>query len=87
MKSADTQLLDNALDALDRLYDKELKVTDLWALLFATSQAMRHTVHYSELVAPLDGLLAIVSSGDNEEAQNERALFVSDPLRKYLAGL
>ena len=83
----ETQLLDNALDALDGLYDQELRVVDLWALLLATSVALRDTMHYGELVAPVGELLAIARSAESEETKNSRALIASDPLRKYLGSL
>lgn len=87
MKSIEMQLLDNALDALDGLYDQKLRVVDLWALLLATSEAMRDTLHYGKLVAPVEELLVIAKSGESEETMGRRALIASDPLRKYLASL
>ena len=36
-------LLNNVLDALDRLFDRQSSVIDLWALLFATADALRGT--------------------------------------------
>jgi hypothetical protein len=35
------ELLENVLDALDQLFDRSPSVTDVWALLFATVEAMR----------------------------------------------
>jgi hypothetical protein len=87
LTTTEIQLLDNVLDALDRLYDEKLQVIDLWALLLATSEAMRHTAHFNVLAAPIEDLLAIVRSGESDDIQRDRALLASDWLRHYLANL
>jgi hypothetical protein len=81
------KLLENVLDALDRLFDRQCSVIDLWALLFATTEALRATEHCDQLERTTAILLAIIRSGASEEMQRDRALIVTDELRHYLAGL
>jgi hypothetical protein len=78
-------LLDNVLDALDRLFDGQIAVIDFQALLFATSEAMRHNVHFDHFEDPLVKLLSVVRSQDSKDAQRDRALEDTDELRHYLA--
>lgn len=87
LKTTELQLLDNTLDALDRLFDRDLHVIDLWALLFATAEALRTSVHYDELSRPATDLLAIARSGTSDEIMRQRALYSTDKLRHYLADL
>ncbi len=78
-------LLENVLDALDRLFDRHCSAIDVWALLLATSEALRATEHASQLEGPVPDLLAVVRSGASAEVVRQRALEVTDELRKYLA--
>lgn len=87
MTATEKCLLDNALDALDRLFDRDSLAIDVWALLVATSEALRATQHYSKLVRPTVELLAIIRSNASPEAERDLALEVTDKLRHYLAGL
>jgi hypothetical protein len=87
MTDRQTQLLGNALDALDRLFDSDSSALDVWALLFATGEALRGSEHYVQLERPIAELLTIVRSGTSGETQRERALEVTDELRRYLAGM
>jgi hypothetical protein len=85
--AADKQLLENALDALDRLYDRHTSVLDLGALLFATAEALRATRRDSEFERPVAELLAVIRSGVSEDVKRDRALAITDHLRHYLAEL
>jgi hypothetical protein len=87
MSGREKMLLDNALDALDRLFNRDNSVIDVCALLFATAEALQSTPHLSEFERPLAELLAIVRSGESTEEKRDRALAVTDELRHYLAGL
>lgn len=80
-------LLDNALDALDRLFDGHSSTIDVSALLFATSEALRGTKHHTELERAVQGLHQIIRSGGTVDVQREKALNATDDLRKYLADL
>ena len=87
MKTTELQLLDNILDALDRLFDRDLHVIDLWALLLATSEALRASIHYDILSGATADLSVIARSGASDEIMRQRALYSTDKLRHYLAGL
>jgi hypothetical protein len=80
-------LLENLLDALDRLFDRKSSTLDVWALLFATREALQGTEHESELKRPLAELLAVIKSAASSETQRDRALVVTNDLRHYLAEL
>jgi hypothetical protein len=80
-------LLENALDALDRLFDRECGAVDVWALLVATAAALRGTSHGPAVRQPLAELRAVVRSGAASDAQRDRALAVTASLRQYLAGV
>jgi hypothetical protein len=85
MTTIEDELLENILDALDRLFDREMYVIDLLALLFATAEALRTTRHYEELLNPTNELREVVRSGATRDAQRDRALHITDKLRHYLA--
>ncbi|MBN8625644.1 MAG: hypothetical protein J0M17_09155 [Planctomycetes bacterium] len=87
MLKSEKQLLNNALDALDRLFDRESSVFEIWALFFATSHALSDTDHQPEFEAVVPTLLAIARSRDSVETQRDRALDATDSLRLYLARL
>ena len=78
-------LLENTLDALDRLFDGDCGAVAVWALLVATAAALRGTSHRPALEEPLAGLWEVVRSGASADAQRDRALAATDPLRQYLA--
>ncbi len=81
------ELLENAMDALDRLFDGHFGAIDLWALFVATRQALRHTSHGPALAEPLADLEAVWRAGGSADVQRDRALYITDPVRHYLAKL
>ena len=85
MPATDKQLLDNLLDALDRLYDAQSDVLDVYALLMATSRALSDTSFAEDLERPLDALLAIIRSGRPEDQGRSAALAATDDLRRRLS--
>jgi len=87
VSGSEKQLLENALDALDRLFDGQSPVIDVWALLFATAEALRATKHCSAFEAVVPALLDLVRSSATAEEQRDRALWLTDELRQYVAGL
>jgi len=50
LTTTERKLFENFIDSLDRLYDKDCGSVDVFAILFATTHALRDTPHY----APLD---------------------------------
>lgn len=87
MPDTDIKLLDNLLDALDRLYDRATTVTDLHALVFATEVALSGTVHTPILTDAAQRLQRILRSGKSVSEERDVALNETDDLRKYLAGV
>ena len=85
MQPIERQLLDNLFDSLDRLYDAESSVLDVYALLMATSHALATSSVHEDLERPLATLLAIIRSGDSEDQCRTAALTATDDLRRRLA--
>ena len=81
----ESELLENALDALDRLHDWHCGAFDVWALFVATAAALHDTPHRPALEQPLAALHAVIGSRAAEELQRDRALGITDSLRQYLA--
>ncbi|MBI3865376.1 MAG: hypothetical protein HY290_26170 [Planctomycetia bacterium] len=79
------KLLDNALESLNRLFDRNISVIDVWALMLATAEALRNTPHAPELERAVRELLVVVSANRPFRDQRDRALEVTDDLRHYLA--
>jgi hypothetical protein len=80
-------LLENALDALDRLFDRESSVIEVEALLFATAEALRGTPHEIEFRRAVDALQPVLASSQPTDDLRDHALSWTDGLRRYLARL
>lgn len=78
-------LLENALDAHDRLWDRESSVTDLWALYTATAAALRGTSHVVVFEPAVAVLADLMRSGLPRDEQWSQACGGTDDLRQYLA--
>lgn len=87
MSNREQLLLNNALDALDRLFDRRSSVIDVQALFFATGEALRGTAHQSHFERSAAELLAVIRSCEAGQEERDRALAVTDELRLYLAKL
>ena len=83
MKNDEKQLLENLLDALDRLFDRECSVVDLQALIFATSKALAKTEYYTALNEAASGLDKLLRLPIDDE--REKGLEVTNDLRILLA--
>lgn len=83
----ETKLLENVLDCLDRVFDRDCTVMDLHALLYATSKALtrsRFRDHIEPFVGPLR---EIIRTKPTPELRREKALEVTDDMRKFLASV
>jgi hypothetical protein len=78
-------LLGNALDALDRLFDREAGVLDIYAIVYATAQALREDPLFPILDEAAAKLLEFSARGEGQEAARESALQITDSLRGALA--
>ncbi|WP_249998387.1 hypothetical protein [Actinoplanes sp. M2I2] len=79
------RLLTNLLDAFDRFHDGMIEVTDVAALLFATSRALATWPYVDELVAVEKQVRHLAESGGPADHSSQ----VSDllqPLRERIAG-
>lgn len=84
MNKLEKRLLENIFDSLDRLFDRECKVIDLHALLFASDLALKQfnsRIHLADLINELDKILKRMNS---DEEQRKRTLAVTDNLRNEL---
>jgi len=78
-------LLDNQLDALDRLFDGESEVIDLYAVTFATGLALSGDSLFAYFRAAAKELDAIVRMGLSKLDAREKALDVTNALRVAVA--
>jgi hypothetical protein len=84
MKRSDTQVLENLFDALDRIFDRECKVIDLHALLYATQVALGADSPAIKLGHYTTAIGAVVRSCASEDIQREEAIEITNNLRAEL---
>jgi hypothetical protein len=82
----DTVLLDNLLDALDRLYDQKTAVIDLQALLTASSAGLEDQTMARAASTAAEDLTAILRRNLRPDEENRQALIATDKLRQMIAG-
>ena len=82
LTSDELWLLSNSLEALDRLYDQQSSVTDVHALPFATTLALKGTEVHAAFAHAAQSLEQILKAGLTEADANRDALIVTDPLRE-----
>lgn len=87
MTRDESALLDNVLDSLDRLFDRDSKVIDVHALLFATSRALERSRFRPDIEPFVGALRAIIRTQAAGELQRDEALRVTDALRQFLANV
>lgn len=85
MSEVERKLLENALDALDRLFDCQCGVTDVRDLMFATSHALREHPLTTQFSNAVDRLDPIVRGGNSYDDERELALNATNELRIALA--
>ena len=80
------QLLDNVLDALDRLYDNESTVADVQAILFATSVAMEGSEVQELLSSTAEKLQRLIRCTvfPGSDTIRQQALIVTDAFRQQM---
>lgn len=87
MSHTEPKLLANALDALDRLFDRECDAVDVEALLFATSVALGGSRFSPMLEAARVQLEGVRMSEASGEERYRASLKATDDLRRELAKL
>lgn len=85
MTEDEFKLLDNVLTGLDRLFDFQSSVYDLYALIFATSRALAGTEYYAILDKTSEELYRLVTSTEKASDERSEALAVTDDLRIFIA--
>ena len=85
MTNDEKQLLENVLDALDRLFDRESSVVDLQALIFATSKALAKAEYDTALREAASGLDELLRMRLSTNDEREKALEATNDLRILLA--
>ncbi|HKQ79147.1 MAG TPA: hypothetical protein VJ810_35960 [Blastocatellia bacterium] len=85
MNKLDRTLLENILDSLDRLFDRENQVTDVHDILIATSAALAETDYATALKSAADKTSAILRSSTSPDQKRNDALAETDELRRYLS--
>ena len=78
-------LLSNALDTLDRLFDRETEIIDVGAVLYATGVAIRPDALFPLFLDAASSLERIRRAGLTTEDARESALSVTNSLRVALA--
>ncbi|GAA0922811.1 hypothetical protein Vau01_110140 [Virgisporangium aurantiacum] len=79
------RMLTNLLDAFDRLHDGMIEVTDLAALIFATSRALHAWPRAEELVAAEKEVRHIAWQQRPEADRSSQALDLVQPLRVHIS--
>ncbi|ACR13588.1 conserved hypothetical protein [Teredinibacter turnerae T7901] len=84
MNCTQKEILENLFDALDRLFDRESKVIDIYAIMFASEKAVSGEAEVVNLSEYSYALKMLIPSGKAEEAQREEALLITNELRNIL---
>lgn len=80
-----TTLLSNALDALDRLFDRQTEIVDVCAILYATGLATHPDALSSLFRDAVSSLEEVERAGLAAEDARESALHLTQTLRFALA--
>lgn len=87
MNDIELILLENILDSLDRLFDRDSCAIDVYVLIFATAKALAETKHHEILDKTAKKLEAVLKTIDSKEELRDAALLETDELRHYTAKL
>lgn len=87
MSPEQLKLLNNLLDALDRLFDRECRAIDILFLVYATHQALGPTELGQVFQTAVIDLERIVKGRQENELEREAALSATNDLRLRLAEL
>jgi hypothetical protein len=85
MTRHEQMLLNNVLDALDRLYDRVSKVIDVRSLIVATAEALPGSEFAARAEPVLKELQEILRSERSPAEKRDLALGITDDLRQFLA--
>lgn len=85
MSETEKIILENILDSLDRLFDRQAKAIDVQALLFVSAIALKNSHHYQLAARSAEMLSEILRTNSDEEVEREAALSATDVLRQAIA--
>ena len=85
MREVRNQLLNNALDALDRLYDSQSGMIDIYAITYATARALPEDSMFSLLNETATALSELLRCKLTQREAQESALKITGSLRIALA--
>lgn len=85
MTKVEKELLENILDGLDRLFDRETGAIEIYTLIFAASKALSDTEYFSILDRTANELNEILHSKLNVENERDASLKATNDLRHFLA--
>jgi len=74
-------LLQNVVEALNRLYDNDSGVIDVYAMLYATRHALSETPLAAEFEPSIHALEAILQTDEIRDRKRSAALVATDQLR------
>lgn len=78
-------LLTSLLNSLDRLFDRENQVVDVYDLLIASSVALTETSHSPHLLDAVDRTHIVLRSRKDPETKRDNVLNEMQTLREYLS--
>lgn len=84
IEGSEQLLLENVLDGLDRLYDQKTTAIDLWAICYATCQALKQTCHFAILESTTQQLEKLFRSNVSIQEENGQARCITGDLRIHL---
>ena len=87
MAEEKNQLLNNQLDALDRLFDRKTEVVDLHAITYATAQALRTDPLFPLFEETAKALEKVIRAGTLGDQARDQALYATNQLRMTIADL
>lgn len=87
MTEKEKELLNNLFDSLDRLFDRDSQVYDVYCLMVATNIAFKSLGTSVNLTEYTNSLKSVIQSEISEEDKRDQALFITDPLRSILDDL
>ena len=81
MSEIEKQLLENLLDALDRLFDSESSAVDIHSLLYASSSFNGGAIRSLKLDQYIASLGVLIRNSESAEDQRNEALSITNNLR------
>ena len=85
LMNARSTLLNNVLDALDRLFDRKAGVAEVYDLICQTSEVLKGDELIAHFAKSANGLQALMQEGLPSVEERDKALDITNDLRIALA--